>query len=269
MSFSRLIEVLKEVEVSRGYRRRTQDPRAYENEQKSPEETRGSYRSNENCETCHGLGYLRYDVDREDPNFGKHMMCPAPGCLKESWEAYRQGGEFLQTKGVARPQQTFETFRKLQGTEMAYQAMKLWAEGTKEFTLLLIYGGVGNGKTHLASAATILLNQNGTDCRYFIVGELMSALRGTIARGGDVEEEINTVRRFDALILDDYKPDLGTPFEQDVMERIINHRYAFCLPTVLITNVDVELLPERVKSRFLEKCLGKVVVNDGKDFRKK
>jgi len=194
-------------------------------------------------------------------------MCEAPGCLRESWNAYRAGASFLKMKGVARPQQTFETFRETPENKESFEAMKALATGKSNFFLLLIYGGVGNGKTHLANAMTIFLNEHGQDCRYFIVADLMSSLRGTIAKGESVDDLINTIRDFSALILDDYKPDLGTAFEQDVVEQIINHRYAFMLPTVLITNADWKSLPERIVSRFSEPGVGKVILNGASDYR--
>jgi DNA replication protein DnaC len=195
------------------------------------------------------------------------VKCDAPGCLQDTWHAYRQGADFLRKVGVSRPTQTFETFKVNAETQEAYEAVKAFAEGTANFCMLLIYGGVGNGKTHLANAAAIYLNQQGQDCRYFVVPDLLSSLKGAIAQGEDIDAQINVIREYANLILDDYKPSLETPFDQDTIEQIITHRYAFLLPTVLITNEPWDALPERIVSRFKEPGIGRVVYNRGNDYR--
>ena len=63
----------------------------------------------------------------------------------------------LEKSGIpeTRKVNTFESFKRIKGTEEAFGAAKVLAGGIADFSLLLIYGAPGNGKTHLAYAACL------------------------------------------------------------------------------------------------------------------
>lgn len=71
------------------------------------------------------------------------------------------------------------------------------------------------------------------------------------------------------VFFDDFALQYGTPWEESVMERIICGRYRNKSITVITTNKDLTSLPERIVSRFFEPGVGKVVLNQGKDFRRR
>ena len=220
------------------------------------------------CDKCGGLGYLVKDVPRESPDFGKAFPCNAPGCLGNKYAQERKSPKALKRKGVDRPALTFESFRKLKGTAQAFDAVKALADGSADFVLLLLCGGTGNGKSHLANAFAVLLNDRMIDCRLFDVAEMMAQLRQGIT-DGQMESRLEEIRAYEALALDDFKPELATGWQSDVMERLIEYRYKNFLTTLLITNENVEAMPERIVSRFYEPKVGRVVVNTGVDYRRR
>jgi len=66
-------------------------------------------------------------------------------------------------------------------------------------------------------------------------------------------------------LLDEY----GSEWEWGELEDIINYRYRERMFTVMTTNRDLTELPERVVSRFRDPDIGVVVLNSGKDYRRR
>ncbi|MBA7590759.1 hypothetical protein ES708_32896 [subsurface metagenome] len=61
----------------------------------------------------------------------------------------------------------------------------------------------------------------------------------------------------------------GSEWELGQLEEIIAIRYRERLFTILTTNRDLTELPERVVSRFKDPDVGRVVLNDGADYRRR
>jgi len=162
---------------------------------------------------------------------------------------------------------TFENFKPMPGTERALAAFKAVLAGP-EF-MLLCYGGVGNGKTHLCEAAAIELYKRGKFCRVMKMPEMLSTLRRAID-----DPEMN----YD-VILDNYcyaerliVDDIGaggsdSDFGDRVLERIVVARYGRQLFTIVTSNREISELPERVKSRFEDVVTSYLVLNEGADYR--
>ena len=227
-----------------------------------------TYFPNPECPECSGRGYLRYEVSREDKDFGKLLPCDAPGCLEESFQVYRHGSTFLKHKGVSRPHLTFESFQLLEGTEEAFESMRALAYGTAPFIFLALTGGSGNGKTHLANAFVRVVNFRGLDCRLYTIADLLSHLNeGINDEAYGYEARVAEVKNFSLLVLDDFKPEYASRRGADRIEEIIDYRYRNLLPTVLISNRDIGELPERIVSRFSDSEIGRIVANRGADYR--
>lgn len=172
---------------------------------------------------------------------------------------------------------TFANFRRVKGTANALGAFKALADGERPF--LLCYGGVGNGKTHLLEAAAIRLNEMGKHGRLWVFADFLSWLRRLM---GEKLEDVDTIiERYQSnrayLFFDDVGMEYGTPWEESVLERIINGRYRSRGITALVTNKDLDqvddkgrrCIPERVVSRFFDPDIGVVVLNEAEDYRKR
>lgn len=233
----------------------------------SPEEA-AEVGSRFDCPRCGGRGYLSYDVPVSDPNFGKAFPCDAPGCTKEQFEQTRRSPEALRKKGIDKPLQTFDLFKQVKGVKAAFESARALGDGTADFFFLLIYGGAGNGKTYLCNATASLLNHRSIDCRIYNVQDMFAFLRSGIA-SNEFDERKEAIKGCMGLVLDDYKPEFSTPAQQDWMEEIIEYRDRHYLLTLLTTNRDVAELPERIVSRFYDLKVGRVVKNEGADYRRR
>lgn len=175
--------------------------------------------------------------------------------------------------GLTNWNRTFATFRVIKGTKKAFIAMKAMTEG-KHQPMLLLYGGIGNGKTHLCEALSIELYKKGVKCPITLWAELRRKLLQTMHRHKPNQIDYDTLfdnfRKRKYVIIDDVG--MGskmTEWEESELEDIINYRYREGLFTVMTTNRLLEELPERVVSRFFDPQVSEVVKNEGKDYRLK
>lgn len=180
--------------------------------------------------------------------------------------------ELRRTLGVSSLERTFETFEVLPGTAETHKAFKALAEGQTERPLLLCYGGVGNGKTRLCEAAIIALYKRGLFCRYLTMARLMRSLKAAMRTGAISSFDVLLERfcREPRLVLDDVgMGGSGSEWEYGQLEEIVNERYRERLLTILVTNRDLEELPERIVSRFSDPAVGVIVLNSGADYRRR
>jgi len=226
-----------------------------------------NYEANPNCEVCHGLGHIGYDLPVGHSDFGKIARCPGPGCLDESFQAWKSSDPYMRDKGISRPQQTFESYKKNLANQESFDAMHSLAMGTSTFFFLLLYGKVGNGKTHLANACAVEMNKRGVDCHYFAIADLISSLKRAMS-DNTIEDKVQELKELHAVIFDDYKPEFSTGWENQRLEEIIDYRYRNYKFTVLITNRDLGEIPERMVSRFSEPIVSIMVLNTDYDHRR-
>jgi DNA replication protein DnaC len=157
------------------------------------------------------------------------------------------------------------------GTEKALAAFKALVEGKTDKQMLLCYGGVGNGKTHLCEAAAIALYKRGLFCRVLTMARIMRALKECMGPEPphSYEELLSNYCCAKWLILDDVgMGGSGSEWEYGQLEEIIVFRYRERLFTIMTTNRDLTELPERIVSRFRDPDIGTVVLNEGADYRR-
>jgi DNA replication protein DnaC len=180
--------------------------------------------------------------------------------------------ELRRSLNVSSLNHTFENFEVLPGTAEAYKAFKALAEGQTDRPLLLCYGGVGNGKTHLCEAAIIALYKRGLFCRYLTMARLMRSLKAAMRTEAISSFDVLLERfcRSQRLVLDDVgMGGSGSEWEYGQLEEIVNERYRERLLTIMVTNRDLEELPERIVSRFSDPAVGVIVLNSGADYRRR
>lgn len=169
--------------------------------------------------------------------------------------------------GVTSLNNTFENFKLMPGTELALAAFKAVLDGP-EF-MLLCYGGVGNGKTHLCEAAAIELYKRGKFCRVMKMPEMLSTLRRAIHDPEmDYDMVLGNYCYAERLIVDDIGAGgSDSDFGDRVLESIVAARYDRQLLTIMTSNREISKLPERVKSRFEDAVTSYLVLNEGADYR--
>ncbi len=118
---------------------------------------------------------------------------------------------------------------------------------------LLMTGGVGLGKTHLASAIANDLIANGFGVKYVTAPEMFAALDKE-RFGRPVEEEDIDLVSPDLLIIDDLGSECVTPFTVSALFSTLNSRIIAKKPTVITTN----LTPKDFEAQYGDKIYSRI-----------
>jgi DNA replication protein DnaC len=238
-----------------------------------PEEA-GSKGQEETCPFCGGLGYVRADVPVEHPDFGKLVPCTCH--LAEL--AKRRANTLRALSDLdTLDRMTFETFTpEAPGFSPDKQANLRWAyEEARSFALnpvgwLVLKGGYGCGKTHLAAAIANACVERGQPVLFITVPDLLDHLRAAFAPTSTAgyDARFEEVRTAPILILDDLGTESSTPWAQEKLFQIFNYRYNARLPTVVTTNHELEEIALRLRSRLVDPDLAHIVSITAPDFRR-
>lgn len=129
---------------------------------------------------------------------------------------------------------------------------------------LIMVGGVGTGKTHLANSAIIELTDNGHWCARVNMIDMIRKLKSTWSKDSEETEEeiLDNLINMELLVIDEVGIQFNSDTEKMFIFDVINGRYDECLPTVIISNLDIggvkEIMGERCIDRLREDG-GKVV----------
>lgn len=173
--------------------------------------------------------------------------------------------------GVSSLENTFEFFYPVKGTQKALAAFKSLAYGKTNRPMLLCYGGVGNGKTHLCEATAIAMYKRDLFVRVCTMSNIMMALKSNMNKKAwpGYDWLITSYCVAERLIIDDVgMGGSGSSWEWGQLEDIMIARYKERLFTIFTTNLDITELPERIVSRFSDPDVGTVVLNKGEDYRR-
>jgi DNA replication protein DnaC len=135
---------------------------------------------------------------------------------------------------------------------------------------LLLLGNRGVGKTHLLAALANELMARGETPLYVVVPDFLEYLR----EGYDSEKldekasrRMEDARQCPVLLLDDLGSEKRSPWTDEQLYRLLNHRYNEGLPTVVASNVLLDELEPRIASRMRDSSLSREVVLSGEDQR--
>ena len=190
---------------------------------------------------------------------------PSEATLEERREQLRK------SLCVSSLENTFDNFKPVPGTEKALAAFKTLAYSKTDKPMLLCYGGVGNGKTHLCEATAITLYKRGIFCRVMTMARTMRALKQCMGSEplAPYDELLDRYCHCGHLIVDDVgMGGSGSDWEYGQLEEIVVARYRERLFTIMTTNRDLTELPKRIVSRFRDPDVGMVVLNEGADYRR-
>jgi DNA replication protein DnaC len=227
-----------------------------------------------NCPHCKGMGYLRADVPIGHPEFGKVEICV---CRRgKVTDAIRQRLFTLSHLDELK-ELTFESFKprgrkglgEMQSTsiEVAYNQARHYAQNLKGW--LMLQGGYGSGKTHLGAAIANFAVTMGVPTLFLTVPDLLDALR--FAYGSEdttFEERFDQIRNAHLLVLDDFGTQNATGWAQEKLFQIVNYRYINKLSTVVTTNLAMDEIEARIRSRLSDPDLVTAVRMSAPDFRR-
>jgi DNA replication protein DnaC len=226
------------------------------------------------CPRCRGIGYLSSDAPLGDPQFGKLYPCPCR--LQEIAATSNTRRIEISNLGALR-EKTFQNFfpyghathkHQRESLQRAFDTALTFARKPHHWLLLL--GGYGCGKTHLAAAIANEVLERGAEVVFTTVPDLLDHLRTTYSPTAEVryDELFERVRNVGVLILDDLGAESPTPWAQEKLYQLLNHRYNNQLPTVITTNLALERFEPRIRSRIVDTDLVRKVLIDAPDFRK-
>jgi DNA replication protein DnaC len=225
------------------------------------------------CPICGGLGFLRHDLPVGHPDFGKLFPC---ACRLEEMEA-RRAEELRKLSNLeALARYTFERFvpeghglnaENRRNLHHAFDLAREFAAHPKGWLILI--GGYGCGKTHLAAAIANERVARHQPALFVNVPDLLDHLRATYSPTSDVsyDQRFEMVRTAPLLILDDLGTENATPWAGEKLYQILNYRYNAQLPTVITTNHRLEEIDVRLRSRMHDMDLCQIYTILAPDFR--
>jgi len=226
------------------------------------------------CPVCGGVGYYRQDVDVTHPDFGKLTVCT---CRKGDIDAARHQRLYAMSKLDELRHLTFETFKvggrgklrpkEIQSLEIAYESAQHFSR-THDGWLLLI-GRYGCGKTHLAAAIANSAVELGIPTLFLTVPDLLDTLRFSYDDPeATFESRFEEIRNAPLLVMDDFGTENATDWAVEKLFQILNYRYINKLPLVMTTNLLVEELEQRIRSRLEDPELVRKIRILAPDFRR-
>ena len=226
-----------------------------------------------NCPICGGAGFVIRGGTPDDPTSGTMQPCE---CRIRLTEAQGKKVRTLNANLGGYEHMTFDSFNT-EGRGMLSDEqrtnLKFARDCAAEFAAnpagwLFLTGRYGTGKTHLAAAIANEAITRGISCIFQPVPDLLDQLRMGYGNTTDsYEDRFERVRSIPLLILDDLGAQSSTPWAEEKLYQIINHRYTNKLPTVITSNVSLREMDGRVASRLRDEDLVRRVIMQVPDYR--
>lgn len=210
------------------------------------------------CPICQGMGVIKYAVDPGDMRFGKLFRCPNN---PQEVDYDRQQRMRRLSNLDALTDRVFDNFEiEIPGyTQPEIQALRLAFNTARNFARdldgwLLLEGSYGTGKTHLAAAIGNARLSRGDQVLFITTPDLLDHLRSTFSPSSETgyDEMFERVRNIGLLILDDLGVENPSEWAKEKLFQLLNHRYTRRMATVITTNVDLDTLDPRIRSRLLD-----------------
>lgn len=235
-------------------------------------------RGKPDCPVCGGVGYVRYDVPLGHEKFGRVEPC---ACRASEVVDGARDRLYAMSNLERLGHLTFENFRltgnpkakhaisqlEKDSLEAAKRACETFARTRKGW--ILLEGSYGCGKTHLAAAIANHAVEEGVATLFITVPDLLDSLRFSYnSPETTFEQRFEDIRSAALLVMDDFGTQNATPWAQEKLFQIINYRYINALPTVITTNLILDEIESRIRSRLQDEEMVKHVRILALDYRR-
>ena len=211
------------------------------------------------CPICNDLGLVRLAVPMDDPRFGRLQVCV---CRQEAVEEAAHQRLYRLSNLAAFETCQFDTFRtegrgnlgdaQAESLRQARSLAEAYARSLNGWLVLM--GGYGCGKTHLAAAIANARVAMGQPAVFCVVPDLLDYLRAAFdpASQARFDRRFDEVRNAPLLVLDDLGVESASPWVQEKLYQLFNHRYVARLPTVITTARSLDRVDARLRTRLLD-----------------
>jgi len=208
------------------------------------------------------------------PDFGKAVLCQ---CRQHEVNAGIRNRLFAMSNLDELQHLTFETFEprgriginpmQAGSLENAFNSARMFAQSLEGW--ILYQGRYGCGKTHLAAAIANFVVDLGVETLFITVPDMLDSLRYAYNDADfGFEERFERIKNIRLLVLDDFGTQNATSWAQEKLFQILNFRYINKLPTVITTNLALEEIEGRIRSRLQDPMLVHHIKVTAPDFRR-
>ena len=208
------------------------------------------------------------------PNFGRLEICV---CRQRDVSEHVREHLYSLSHLEELKELTFESFhprgqiglgdKQANSLEVAFNQANHYARNLNGW--LLLQGGYGCGKTHLAAAIANFAVEMGVPTLFLTVPDLLDMLRFSYdSEDTTFENRFNEIRNASLLILDDFGTQNATGWAQEKLFQIINYRYINKLSLVITTNLSLDDVEARFRSRLSDRELVTDVRISAPDYRR-
>ncbi|MDE2901140.1 MAG: ATP-binding protein [Chloroflexota bacterium] len=208
------------------------------------------------CPLCNGTRWVRVDVPFGHPRWGSIDPC---SCWEQEGALERRERLLRYSNLGVLARFTFDTLNEDGNSSdpddrrlfhAALEAARDFAESPSGW--LVLAGPSGCGKTHLAAAVTHRTVEAGVPALFMVAPDLLDHLRAAYAPNSDADYDLlfDQVRNAPVLVLDGLGAQASTPWAQEKLFQVLNHRYNLELPTVVTLAAPLETLEERFQTRL-------------------
>lgn len=218
------------------------------------------------CCLCRDSGRVAYGFARNDPNFGKAILC---SCVSRPEGS--ESGVFDAERARVPMALSGATLNSWQPDGAPVRAVREWSQvWPMTRSTLVLTGPVGRGKSHLAvGAMKAVWERHGKRGRFWVVPELLDRIRATYSeetRRETVEAVHDELARTPVLVLDDLGTEKATDWAGEQVFKIIDRRYREGLAMIVTSNLEVGSLDARLYSRLMDRQRSAIVSIDGAKY---
>lgn len=148
------------------------------------------------------------------------------------------------------------------------------AAGKRNVPSLILCGNPGTGKTHLGAAIVQHVIASKKTALRATVLQIIRDVKASWAKKAKYSEEeiLSYYAGKDVLVIDEVGVQFGSDTERMYLFEIIDLRYEACLPTVLISNLDLSRMTAEVGERVIDRLRedgGRLLTFTGESWRKR